>query len=88
MPIDSRYCALLGVSSAIAQQSTVDAVLRSLRGVLSKIAAFDWRTSICCDDKKSLDGWPPVAEFRVQLLIEPTFPYCGCPALALFCPVS
>jgi formate hydrogenlyase transcriptional activator len=29
------------MSSAIAEQSTMDAVLRSLRGVLSKIAAFD-----------------------------------------------
>jgi transcriptional regulator with GAF, ATPase, and Fis domain len=41
MATDCRYRALLDVSSAIVEQSTIDAVLRSLRRVLSKIAAFD-----------------------------------------------
>jgi formate hydrogenlyase transcriptional activator len=38
---DGRYRALLDVSSAIVKQPTVEAVLHSLRGVLSNILAFD-----------------------------------------------
>ncbi len=55
MAIDSRYRALLDVSSLIAQQSTVGAVLQSLRVVLSKIAAFDSVVLyLLNDDKKTL----------------------------------
>jgi len=38
VPTDSRYRALLDVSSAIVQQPTVQAMLHSVRGVLSKIS--------------------------------------------------
>ncbi len=55
MATDSRYRALLDVSSAIAEQPTVEAVLRSLRGVLSKIAGFDSADLyLLSDDQKRL----------------------------------
>ncbi len=38
---ERRYQALLDVTTAIANQPTVEAVLRTLRGVLSRIASFD-----------------------------------------------
>ena len=38
---ERKYQALLDVTTALANQPTVEAVLRTLRGVLSRIAAFD-----------------------------------------------
>lgn len=38
--LDERYRALLDVSTAIAEQPTVDAILHSLRGLLSSVAAL------------------------------------------------
>ncbi len=53
---DDKYRALLDLSSAIAEQNTVEAVLHSLRGVLSNIAAFDCADLfLLSDDNASLE---------------------------------
>src|SRR5512146_2635441 len=52
---DGRYRALLDVSSAIAEQPTVDAILCTLRGVLSNVAAFQGaELFLLSDDGKEL----------------------------------
>ena len=55
VPTDSRYRALLDVSSAIVQQPTVQAMLHSVRGVLSKISGvYSAGLYLLTDDGKAL----------------------------------
>ena len=75
---ENRYRVLLDVSNAITNQPTVESVLRSLRTVLSKIAAFDSvGLYLLSEDEQTLqlyafDGGPDTPDIRRGTVIPRT----------------